>query len=70
MITRRREDDLADLDLQILRSLSEGRRSETVASDLGISVRTVERRISAIRAQLGAASTIAAVVVAVRRGLI
>lgn len=70
MITRLRDGDLADLDLQILRILSEGTCSETAAADLGMSVRTLERRISAIKTRLGAPSTIAAVVIAIRRGLI
>lgn len=70
MITRLRDGDLAELDLQILRILSRGTSSETAAAELGLSVRTLERRVSAIRSRLGAPSTIAAVVIAIRRGLI
>lgn len=70
MITRLRHGDLDELDLQILRILSMGTPCETVAADLDISVRTLQRRISNIRAELGAPSTIAAVVTAIRRGLI
>lgn len=70
MITRLRPDDLDELDLRILRILSQGTPSETLAGDLGIPVRTLQRRISNIRSRLGAPSTIAAVVTAIRRGLI
>jgi len=70
MIRRLCERDLDELDLQILRILSDGTPCDAVASDLGIPVRTLQRRISRIRAHLGAPSTIAAVVTAIRRGLI
>jgi DNA-binding NarL/FixJ family response regulator len=70
MITRHRRGDFDELDLQILRILSEGTSSETVATELGIPVRTLQRRISTIKTRLGAPSTIAAVVIAIRRGLI
>lgn len=70
MLTRLRQDGLDELDLQILRILSKGTPGETIAADLGIPVRTLQRRIAAIKTQLGAPSTIAAVVIAIRRGLI
>lgn len=70
MITRLREGDLDELDLQILRRLSQGTPSQKVATDLGIPARTLQRRISTIKTRLGAPSTIAAVVTAIRRGLI
>lgn len=70
MITRHPPAALDQIDIQILRMLSEGQHCESIATDMGIPVRTLERRIAVLKTRLGARSTIAAVVVAIRRGLI
>jgi hypothetical protein len=65
MFARLHQGDLDELDLQILRILSKG-----TSTDLNLPMRTRQRRIATIKTRLGAPSTIAAVVTAIRRGLI
>lgn len=70
MITRHRPAELDSVDVEILRMLSQGAQGESIATHLGLTVRTLQRRIAGIKVRLGARSTIAAVVCAIRRGLI
>lgn len=70
MILRERPTLLDRRDVEILRMLSEGMLEERIAADLHVSLRTLQRRVAVIKDRLGAASTIAAVVTAIRRGLI
>jgi DNA-binding NarL/FixJ family response regulator len=57
-------------DLLVLRLLSAGHTTETIARRLGRSERTVRRRLRAIADEIGVDSTIEAVVYAVRSRLI
>lgn len=57
-------------DVLILRLLSEGHTTETVARRLEVSERTVRRRLRTIADEVGVDSTIEAVVYAVRSRLI
>ncbi|WP_205472700.1 helix-turn-helix domain-containing protein [Nocardioides sp. SYSU D00038] len=58
------------VDLRILGHLAEGRTVEYVARALGVSERTVRRRLRGTCDAIGVDSTIEAVVHAVRRGYI
>lgn len=66
-------DDRLGLDrtqVDLLRLLSQGCSIDRVALELGLSARTVKRRVKAIRTTLGASTTIQAVAIAVRHGLL
>jgi len=69
-IMSQRTDELDQVDVRILRGFARGALSKTVATELDLPLRTVERRMSSIRERLGAPNTVAAVVIAVRRGYI
>lgn len=56
--------------LEVLGLLARGCTTQKVARLLGVSERTVRRRLRAATEHLGVGSTIEAVVLAVRRGLI
>lgn len=56
--------------LEVLALLAEGQTTQRVARGLGVSERTVRRRLRAATDHLGVGSTIEAVVLAVRQGLI
>ena len=62
-------DPTAD-DLRILRLLSEGHTTDVIARRVGLSERTVRRRLRTLADEIGVDSTIEAVVHAVRTGLI
>ncbi|MGH8888235.1 MAG: LuxR C-terminal-related transcriptional regulator [Acidothermaceae bacterium] len=55
---------------RILDALAAGLKDEAIARQLGVSVRTVRRHITALMHELGAANRFAAGVAAVRRGLV
>jgi DNA-binding NarL/FixJ family response regulator len=57
-------------DARILRLLSEGHTTESVARREGVSERTIRRRLRTIADEIGVDSTIEAVVYAVRARLI
>ena len=57
-------------DVRILRLLSEGHTTESVARRHGVSERTIRRRLRTIADEIGVDSTIEAVVYAVRSRLI
>ncbi|MEV4984200.1 LuxR C-terminal-related transcriptional regulator [Micromonospora sp. NPDC053811] len=57
-------------DLRLLRLLATGLPLETVARRMGLSERTVRRRVRAVCDRLDVAAPIQAVVWAVRRGLL
>ncbi len=57
-------------DLEVLRAIANGRSPAEVAEELGVSEHAVNRRLIRIRRELGAPNTVAAVVTAVRRGLL
>jgi DNA-binding NarL/FixJ family response regulator len=61
---------LEERDLEILRQLGEGRSLEAIARELGISDRTVRRRLRNSCDSIGVTTPIEAVVWAVRRGLL
>ena len=58
------------LDLRILRLLAEGHTLEATARQVGLSVRTVRRRVRVMADDLGVETTIETVVQAVRAGVI
>jgi DNA-binding NarL/FixJ family response regulator len=62
-------DPTAD-DVRILRLLSEGLTTDVIARRVGLSERTVRRRLRTLADEIGVDSTIEAVVFAVRSGLI
>lgn len=77
MIDQRRRGDRAtavwrpiELDVEILRLLSRGHTTDAIARRVGISERTVRRRLRAVADEIGVDSSIEAVVHAVRLGLI
>ena len=77
MIDQRRRSDRTtvewrprDLDVEILRLLSRGLTTDAVARRVGISERTVRRRLRAVADEIGVDSSIEAVVHAVRVGVI
>jgi DNA-binding NarL/FixJ family response regulator len=53
---------------RILDALAAGLKDEAIARQLGVSVRTVRRHITALMQELGASTRFAAGVAAVRRG--
>jgi DNA-binding NarL/FixJ family response regulator len=57
-------------DLRLLRLLSRGYDGRRLGRELGYSEATVRRRVHDLRLRLGARSTIHAVVIAVRAGVI
>ena len=57
-------------DVRILRLLSEGHTTDAIARRVGMSERTVRRRLRTVADEIGVDSTIEAVVYAVRRRLI
>ena len=57
-------------DLELLRLLAAGQTVDTIARRLGVSERTVRRRLRALADAIGVDSTIEAVVFAVRSRLI
>ncbi|MFU8874424.1 helix-turn-helix domain-containing protein [Micromonospora sp. SL4-19] len=61
---------LDEEDLRLLRLLAAGLPPETVARRLGLSERTVRRRIRAVCDRLGVTRPIQAVVWAARRGML
>ncbi|WP_141892904.1 helix-turn-helix domain-containing protein [Microbacterium kyungheense] len=62
--------DLDPLDVEVLRLLAAGLKDETVARHLGLSERTVRRRVADLMTRLGATSRFAAGVQSARRGWI
>jgi len=62
--------DLDPLDVEILGLVAGGHTTDVVARRLGLSERTVRRRLRAVADHLEVGSTIEAVVHAVRAGLI
>lgn len=60
----------SDLDVEILRLLSRGLTTDAIARRVGVSERTVRRRLRAIADAIGVESSIEAVVHAVWVGLI
>ena len=59
-----------DDDLEVLRAVADGRTAAEVAVLLGASEHSVNRRLIRIRRELDAPTTIAAVVTAIKRGLL
>ena len=57
-------------DVRILRMLSEGQTTDAIARRMGLSERTVRRRLRTIADEIGVDSTIETVVYAVRSRLI
>ncbi len=62
--------DLTPLDLAILRACALGLSREDIAAHLGLPVPVVRSRLTAIIRELGAQSTLEAILLALRRGLI
>jgi DNA-binding NarL/FixJ family response regulator len=60
----------SDLDIEILRLLSQGHTTNAIARRVGISERTVRRRLRTVADEFGVDSSIEAVVRAVRIHLI
>ncbi|KAA1428085.1 helix-turn-helix domain-containing protein [Nocardioides antri] len=60
----------SELDVEILRLLSRGLTTDAIARRVGVSERTVRRRLRATADEIGVESSIEAVVHAVRIGLI
>ena len=60
---------LADRDLEILRSLAEGRSMAEIAGALGLSYKTVANACSQIKAKLGVARTADLIRVAIEMGV-
>jgi DNA-binding NarL/FixJ family response regulator len=60
----------AELDVKILRLLSQGNTTDVIARRVGVSERTVRRRLRAVADDIGVDSSIEAVVHAVRHGVI
>ena len=61
---------LEEADLQVLRLLADGLVLEAVAKRLGLSERTVRRRVRSVCDRVGVRTPIQAVVWAARRGLL
>lgn len=61
---------LTPRELQVLRRLSAGESSRSIAATLGLSTETVRTHVQAVRRKLGARSRLEAVATATRRGLI
>ena len=59
-----------ELDLEILSLLSQGLTTDAIARRVGVSERTVRRRLRSVADDIGVESSIEAVVHAVRAGLI
>ena len=60
----------SDLDVEILRLLSRGLTTDAIGRRVGVSERTVRRRLRSVADEIGVESSIEAVVHAVRVGLI
>ena len=58
------------LDIEILRLLSRGHTTDAIARRVGVSERTVRRRLRSLADEIGVDSSIEVVVHAVRTGLI
>lgn len=58
------------LDIEILRLLSRGHTTHTIARRVGVSERTVRRRLRSVADEIGVESSIEVVVHAVRAGVI
>lgn len=58
------------LDVEILRLLSQGHTTDVIGRRVGVSERTVRRRLRALADEIGVDSSIEVVVHAVRAGLI
>ena len=63
-------ESILDIELSVLELVATGITHRQIAVALGLSERSVRRRIIDVSAKLGVASPIEAVVAAVRRGLI
>jgi DNA-binding NarL/FixJ family response regulator len=63
-------DPLTPRELQVLKLVAEGHRSDEVAELLGISPRTVERHRSSLLAKLGMRDRVELTRYAIRRGLV
>lgn len=61
---------ITDREWPVLRLLVDGRTQSQIASDLGVTLRTVTRRLQSIKTKLGAATTNQAVAVACLNRLI
>jgi DNA-binding NarL/FixJ family response regulator len=61
---------LSARELEVLRALTTGARSEMIARNLGISPKTLRNHISSIYHKLGIFDRAQAVIVAVREGLV
>jgi DNA-binding CsgD family transcriptional regulator len=59
-----------DDDLALLRRIADGASAAEVAHELGVSEHALNRRLIRIRRELEAPTTVAAVVTAIRRGLL
>lgn len=59
-----------ELDIEILRLLSRGHTTHVIARRVGVSERTVRRRLRSVADEIGVESSIEVVVRAVRVGLI
>ena len=60
----------SDLDVEILRLLARGQTTDAIARRVGVSERTVRRRLRTVADEIGVDSSIEVVVHAVRAGLI
>jgi DNA-binding CsgD family transcriptional regulator len=61
---------LSSKEIETIKLLADGKRMPEIANDLGISRRTVEQRILAIREKLGAKTPEQAVAISVRSAII
>jgi DNA-binding CsgD family transcriptional regulator len=66
---KREPTDLTPRERDVLRALTRGARSSEIATELGISERTVKAHLASIYQKLGVESRAAAVAVAIQRGL-
>lgn len=63
-------DPLTHVELRVLAEYARGRSSNEIATELFLSERSVRRRLRAVRQAFDVETTIEAVVIAVRRGLL
>lgn len=66
----RRDPELSQTELQVLRQLRSGKPNRAIAAALGLSLHTVKQYLGEIYAKLGVTSRSAAVAVAMKRGLV
>jgi DNA-binding NarL/FixJ family response regulator len=64
------DDEITPRELEVLRSISEGKANKIIASDLSISEHTVKNHIKSILSKLNASDRTGAVMIALRRGYI